>query len=142
MGNLVVEEISDVDSFRREIWDPLLRQSPDNHIFLTWEWLFSWWQYHGADKKLRIILIKDNGRIIAIAPLMQSKMRKGVFRFDLLENIGVQNCDTWGVILAEKQQECVSALLNYLERIVKETGIIIRMWHIPENSSFLNTLRQ
>jgi len=143
VGNLVVEEINDVGGFQSlgEIWNTLLPQSPDNHIFLTWEWLFIWWKYHGAGKKLRIVLVKDNGRVIAIVPLMQSKVRKGIFRFDLLENFGAQNCDTSGVILAEKSQECVDSLLTYFAKVVRDSGVIIRMWHIPENSSFISILR-
>ena len=144
MGDLVIEEINDVERFRslRETWNTLLTGSPDNHIFLTWEWLFSWWQYHEAGKKLRIVLIKDKEKVIAVAPLMQSRERKGIFRFDLLENICGKNCDSSGIILAEKEQECVDTLLDYLGKVAEDTGAIVRLWHIPENSRFINILRQ
>ena len=40
-----IEEVNDVEGFRslKETWNNLLRESSDNNIFLTWEWLFTWW---------------------------------------------------------------------------------------------------
>ncbi len=144
MSDLVVEEINDIERFRtlRDTWNTLLKGNPDNHIFLTWEWLFSWWQYHNTDKKLRIILVKDNGKVIAIAPMMQSRERKGIFRFDILENICGKNCDSSGIILTERKEECVTSLLEHLGKLVQDSGIIVRLWHIPELSGFLGVLRR
>jgi CelD/BcsL family acetyltransferase involved in cellulose biosynthesis len=141
---LLVEEINDVEKFRslREIWNTLLQKSSDNNIFLTWEWLFTWWQHHSVGKKLRILLIKDMNRIIAIVPLMQSKERKGIFQLDFIENICAQNCDYSGIILTEKKHECLTCLLEHLVNMLKDNNMIVRMWHIPENSSFLGILRQ
>ena len=144
MTVLAIEEINNIEKFHslRETWNMLLRQSSDNNIFLTWEWLFTWWQHYGKDKKLRILIIKESDKIIGIAPLMQSKYRVGFISVDMIENLCSERCDYSGIILTERKQESVAILLDYLEKIIKDSNIIVRMLNVPENSSFLTVLRE
>ena len=144
MGDLSIEEVTDVKEFRqlRESWNTLLRESCDNNIFLTWEWLYIWWQHYGSDKKLRIFLIKEHDKIIGIAPFMQLKYRKGIISVDVLENMCSMNCDCSGIILTERKHECIAMFLDYLEKTISNRNVILRMWHIPENSDFLTILRE
>ena len=144
MGGLSIEEVTDVKEFRHlgESWNTLLRESCDNNIFLTWEWLFIWWQHYGSDKKLRIFLIKENDKIIGIAPFMQSKYRKGIISVDVLENLCSRKCDYSGVILTERKHESVAILLDYLEELIRDKNIIVRISQVPENSNFLTLLRE
>ena len=53
-------------------WNALLQNSPANNIFLTWEWVSTWWQSFGADYHLWIVTAreKENGRLLGIAPLV------------------------------------------------------------------------
>ena len=144
VGDLSIEEVNDTETFRslREPWNTLLRQSSDNNIFLTWEWLFTWWQHYGRDKKLRIFLIKESDRIIAIAPFMQWKYHKGIFNIDVIENLCAIECDYSGIILTERRQESVAILLDCLVKITRDSHVIARMFHIPENSDFISVLRE
>jgi CelD/BcsL family acetyltransferase involved in cellulose biosynthesis len=144
MDDISIQEVSDVETFRslRETWNNLLRESGDNNIFLTWEWLFTWWQHYGRDKKLRILLIKESDRIIAIAPFMQWKYRKGIFNIDVIENLCSIECDYSGIILTERRQESVAILLDCLVKITRDCHVIVRMSHIPENSDFISVLRE
>ena len=143
-GNLSIEEINDVETFRtlKESWNTLLQDCSDNNIFLTWEWLFYWWQHYGNDKKLRILLIKESGKIIGIAPFMENKYREGFISINVLENICSENCDYSGIILTGKKHESIALLLDHLVRITRESNFIVRIYHIPENSTFLTILRE
>ena len=82
MTNLAIEEVNNIEEFQalKEQWNLLLEQCSDNNIFLAWEWLFTWWQYFGNDKKLRILLIKEGNNIIGIAPFMLTTYREGFFK--------------------------------------------------------------
>jgi CelD/BcsL family acetyltransferase involved in cellulose biosynthesis len=144
VADISIEEVNDVEKFRslREPWDALLQDSHDNNIFLTWEWSFTWWQHHGRDRKLRILLMKKSNEIIGIAPLMQSRYRRGIFGVDVVENISSTNCDYSGIILKEKEPESVTVLLDYLRNIIERENVIIRMSHVPESSNFLDLLRK
>lgn len=142
--NLSIEEVNDVKQFRslRVQWNALLSGSYDNNIFLTWEWLFNWWHHYGKDKELRILLIKEAGKLIGIVPLMQSKYGRGLVSVNVWENIGaVKGGDYSGVVLTEKIEECLKLIVNYLEEMIINNNIVVRMSHIPENSHFLSALR-
>ncbi len=144
MGDLSIEEVNDVEDFRtlRESWNALLQESSDNNIFLTWEWLFNWWRHYGSDKKLRILLIKESDKIIGIAPFMEKRYREGFITVGVIENLCSENCDYSGIILTDKKHESVALLMDYLAKIIKDGNLIARMYHIPENSTFLTILRE
>ena len=51
-------------------WNNLLVNSNSDNIFLTWEWVKTWWEIYGKNYKLFLITIRDaNGKLLAIAPL-------------------------------------------------------------------------
>jgi len=144
MVELSIKEVNDIEAFQslKERWNMLLQQCPDNNVFLTWEWLFTWWRHYGQDKKLRIFLIKESDRVIAIAPFMEWKYRKGIFNIDVIENLCAIECDYSGIILTERRQESVALLLDCLKKITRDSHVVVRMSHIPENSLFLAGLRE
>ena len=51
-------------------WNDLLVHSSANNIFLTWEWVSTWWRYFGAEYQLWLVMVRKNGRLQAIAPLV------------------------------------------------------------------------
>ena len=61
----------------REVWNQLLSRSDSDTIFLTWEWLSSWWEaYTGPTDDLHIIVVRDQGgQITGIAPFFLTKQR-------------------------------------------------------------------
>lgn len=141
-GDVSVEEVNDIDTFRllKDSWNELLQQCPDNDIFLTWEWLFHWWKYHGDDKKLRILLIKERDNILGIAPFMQSTYHSGLLSVNALENICAINCDRSGIVYGPDNHKVAVALLKHLEKLTEEEKIIVRISHVPENSGFATLL--
>jgi CelD/BcsL family acetyltransferase involved in cellulose biosynthesis len=143
MCTLSIEEIKDIEKFRtlREPWNALLQKSVDNNIFLTWEWLFNWWSHYGGDKQLRIIIIREGNKIICIAPLMQVKYKQGFISINVIENLCSEDCDYSGIILTENKQEALIALLNYLDKVTKSENLVVRLYHVPDKSVFIHTLR-
>ncbi|MBP1695263.1 MAG: Protein involved in cellulose biosynthesis (CelD)-like protein [Deltaproteobacteria bacterium] len=68
---LFIEEIADVARLKSlaNKWNNLLSQSESDNIFLTWEWVFNWWQVYGNRKELRVLVVRDHHEdIVAIAP--------------------------------------------------------------------------
>src|SRR5215207_1935799 len=65
--------IRDYEAFRKlePEWNALLQQSQSNCIFLTWEWISTWWEIFGADFEMRVLTSHDpSGKLRGIAPLM------------------------------------------------------------------------
>ena len=68
---LTVERVSDVDAFEalRQEWDELLAASDSCCVFLTWEWLYTWWKHLAEDRKLCILAVRRGSELMALAPL-------------------------------------------------------------------------
>lgn len=57
-----------------KIWNELLTISPANNYFLSWEWLWNWWQvYSETDDRLMVLLVEKEKEIIGIAPFYVRK---------------------------------------------------------------------
>ena len=57
-------------------WNALLQRSGSDAIFLTWEWISTWWEVFGSRFSLLVLTAEDdNGRLIGIAPLMVGPRR-------------------------------------------------------------------
>jgi len=71
---ITVEEITkDEDFFNlKDDWNTLLSKSQANNLFLTWDWLYTWWKYFGENKELKILLLKDD-KLRSIVPFYASK---------------------------------------------------------------------
>src|SRR5437879_919032 len=68
-----VQLVQTNEEFRklRSDWDELLARSASNTIFLTWEWLWAWWNaYAKTDDELLILLVRNSDSMLAgIFPL-------------------------------------------------------------------------
>jgi len=117
-----ITEINGTNQFLelRHEWNKLLERSRDKNIFLTWEYLSTYWKHFGKDKKLRILCIEDKNEIIAIAPLRQSRLGfASPLGYEVIEPLGYrglmpEGADYTGLILAEREAECLQLFLDYL----------------------------
>src|SRR6266850_4452724 len=64
----IVESPAEFERLRDE-WDDLLAASSADGVFLTHEWLHSWWKHLGGGRGPRVVTVRDGGRLIAIAPV-------------------------------------------------------------------------
>jgi len=67
----VIQCVEDPSSFTdlREEWDELLAASPVDCLFLTWEWLHTWWKHLAGRRQLCLRLVRYGRELEAIAPL-------------------------------------------------------------------------
>src|ERR1022692_4320992 len=63
-----IENAVEFDSLRGE-WNALLERSSANGVFLTWEWLRTWWKQLAERRKLSIVAIRSEGQLVGLAPL-------------------------------------------------------------------------
>jgi CelD/BcsL family acetyltransferase involved in cellulose biosynthesis len=81
-GPLVVIQFNswvELERYRAE-WDHLLAESPSSSIFMTPEWLASWWRAYGAGRQLcSLAFVDPQRRTLAIAPLyLERRSRFGI----------------------------------------------------------------
>ena len=117
-----VQSITDVEGFERlrSEWDELLLSSPSDCVFLTWEWMFTWWKHLGGRRRLSILTVRSAGELIAIAPLMVRPPDYGrLTLFSALEFLGtgVVGPDYLDLIVRSgREQEALAALADHLAR--------------------------
>ncbi len=54
-------------------WEDLFQNTSSPNLFLSWEWISTWWRHYGSDKEPFIVLATENGSPIAIAPFYREK---------------------------------------------------------------------
>jgi CelD/BcsL family acetyltransferase involved in cellulose biosynthesis len=71
-------------------WNAVLQSSRSNSIFLTWEWVHTWWAVYGERKRLNVLVVRDeDGSVVGIAPLMVIDLRTlGIWQLGAVRFIG------------------------------------------------------
>jgi CelD/BcsL family acetyltransferase involved in cellulose biosynthesis len=74
-GNIKLRIITSESEFEtlKSRWNDLLRRSSSDNIFLTWEWMFSWWITFKEGKDLLILTAEKDGQLIGIAPFYRTR---------------------------------------------------------------------
>lgn len=118
-GSMQVELIDDIGRFQalREEWNALLRCSAADCLFLTWEWLFTWWKHLAAGARLHLLTVRSGDELVAIAPLLLRRRRALEAPFPVLEFLGESaGSDYLDLILRQgAEADAVRALSDYLD---------------------------
>lgn len=101
-------------------WNQLLQNSSSDTVFLTWEWMHTWWKYYGPGKSLFIITVRDDeGMLIGLAPLCIMKASfHGFASLNVLTFIGAgEACSDYLDFIAEagKEREVLKAVFDRLD---------------------------
>ncbi len=67
-----IERISRLEDLAalREPWEKLLESLPFGNVFLSPDWIQVWWTHRSKGRDLWILVGRENGRIVGIAPLV------------------------------------------------------------------------
>jgi CelD/BcsL family acetyltransferase involved in cellulose biosynthesis len=161
-GQLVlrVEKINDLRGFEslQPVWNSLLARSGASTIFLTWEWLHTWWRVFGEDRVLYILVVLENDEIIGIAPLLQRRVRHFGVSYRRLEILASgederdEICSEYldFIIHRGREEESLEAILNYLhahsrdwdEIVLKKVRADASVKHLPRLSASTDTVCQ
>jgi len=107
-----VERIRDFESLEelKDLWNELLFSSEQNCIFLTHEWISSWWKCFSEDNSLEILIFKDeDGSLEGIAPFM---IKNKTLSFIASQEVS-DYCDV--ITHNERREEFYENLLSYLK---------------------------
>ncbi|HKT31113.1 MAG TPA: GNAT family N-acetyltransferase [Gammaproteobacteria bacterium] len=99
-------------------WRALLKASACDGVFLSWEWLFTWWKHLAAGRSLHIITLREGRDLAGIAPLvLRPSQPRRLLPFRVLEFLGGGNVgsDYPDVIAARgAEQPVIAKLSDYL----------------------------
>jgi len=118
---LSIVKISDQNEFAnlKKDWDALLKKSKSDTVFLTWEWMYTWWECFKEDKQLFILAVYgENEDLIGIAPLcMDKKKIAGITFLNYLKFLGTMpiSSDHLDFIIYQgREREVLGTIVNYL----------------------------
>jgi CelD/BcsL family acetyltransferase involved in cellulose biosynthesis len=90
-AQLTVERVSETTAFdglRRE-WNELVEASESACVFLTWEWLRTWWKHLDGGRSLAILAVRRGSELIALAPFcLQPRSLSSRRPYSTLEFLG------------------------------------------------------
>jgi len=135
-----VKEADDFQGLRKK-WDVLLKNNLlGDNVFLTWEWLFTWWKHFGEGRKPLVLLVEDEDKIVAIAPLMLSKYKLPAFgTIKKVEFLGARHSDYNNFIVLKREAECLRLIIDYLMDTIADWDWI-ELKEIPETAENANCL--
>jgi CelD/BcsL family acetyltransferase involved in cellulose biosynthesis len=120
----------------RQEWMELLAHSSSDCIFLTWEWLYTWWKHLAGNRKLHILAIRTGMEIVAIAPLASPSTKLSRFaQIRKLEFLGTGSVgsDYLDIIARRgREGEAIDILVDYflhekfvldLKQLVKDRSL-------------------
>lgn len=122
---ITIEKVTTREDFARleDEWNELLVTSESNSITLTHQWLLTWWDVFHEDRELCLLLARDGGKLVGIAPLLKRTVRHyGLLPFKRIEFLASgedeadEICsDYLDFILSPVQaREALDAILNHL----------------------------
>jgi CelD/BcsL family acetyltransferase involved in cellulose biosynthesis len=83
-----LETLAQLDTLEKE-WTDLIAEIPTAPVFLTWEWVRTWWLHFGQSRELWLLTARDQeGNLLGIAPLMKELHRTGLVKLRILAFIG------------------------------------------------------
>ena len=114
-----VERITTTEAFRalEPEWNTLLAKSRADCVFLTWEWLFTWWKHFQPGRELSILAVRDGAQLVGLAPFILRKARIAGLAFRSFEFLGnsTVGSDYLDVIVDRgRRLEVLGALAAYL----------------------------
>jgi CelD/BcsL family acetyltransferase involved in cellulose biosynthesis len=115
----------------RVAWNRLLQKSETKSIFLTWQWLSSWWEAFREGADLYAFAVERDNDLIGIAPLVLRR-HDGV---RTVEFLGMGSSDYADFIASEDDKpDVIRAVFDALMKR-RDRWDRIRLRYLPEKSS-------
>ncbi len=120
-------------------WNDAVERAHIPHPFLRHEWVRTWWDSFGTNHHLHILVVRDNERIVAIAPLMRESATVygvPVRRLALLANDHTPRTD---FIVVERAEEAYRTIWNSLLDDA-DRWEVVQLTQLPRASKTLDVM--
>jgi CelD/BcsL family acetyltransferase involved in cellulose biosynthesis/ribosomal protein S18 acetylase RimI-like enzyme len=138
-GPLRVEVVTDYDAFRKLApeWNRLVEEAEVDFPFVRHEWILADWDCFNQGATLHIIVVHDRHRPVAIAPLMQDRVRMYGVPVQRLRSIANVYTERFDFILTVRSEECCAAIWAHLADHAHQWEVL-ELRHLPDASATLD----
>jgi len=126
----------------KDQWNDLLQKSLHPLVFLTHQWIDTWWKAFGTGKSLFILLVHDGNELTAIAPLMihegddillgKPRIAIKARKIEFIANVHSNRAD---IILGNKPSESIEEIIKFLSGDCSNYWDIISLEYLLLNSA-------
>lgn len=120
----------------RDKWERLILNSCNPSIPQSWEWMKTWWDVYGNERKLLVLCGYQDGKLVGIAPLSVGRKRTSYFtclKYKTIWFLGSGKTKARGVVsdyldfIVNKGNEgsCIKGFLGYLSNHISWDEIIL-----------------
>jgi len=119
----------------RSVWEDLLAKCPDVEInlFLSFEWIITWWSHFGTGNELWMLLVMEESRIVGIAPMMVSRQLYCGLPVRMLGFLTNRHTSRSDFIIPENKREVIQVLVQYFNDNSKYWDVM-KLLHLPKES--------
>jgi CelD/BcsL family acetyltransferase involved in cellulose biosynthesis len=139
---LTVEYIDDVAAFTEmaPAWNALLRETGANSVFLTWEWLGTWWRHLGGSRRLSIVGVRSARELVGLLPVALDRSWLGHLKpVPQLESLGIGSVGSdYLDVIAKRGWE--DRVLETLSDELGRQGVSLRMAQVEPRSALATRL--
>ena len=133
--------LKNVEDVNPGTWNDLLQHNETNEVFLTHQWAACWWSNVRKNRTLLLLMAKEGGECVGIAPLMLTPRRVGPVTFTAVEFLGTGESDyTDFIVRPERKSDVLKAFVAFIES-VRDEWDAISLRNIPEKSKTVPELR-
>jgi CelD/BcsL family acetyltransferase involved in cellulose biosynthesis len=118
---MIIQTIRTCDEFLdlRDEWNALLHTATSDCIFLSHEWLSTWWKYLAGSRRLHILTARDGASLVGVLPVAErppqvARMMPRVLEFLGSGTIGSDYLDA--IVAKGREAEVLAAFADHLHR--------------------------
>jgi CelD/BcsL family acetyltransferase involved in cellulose biosynthesis len=142
-GEVRVETVSTFQAFLdlEPAWNELVETTGIDHPFLEHTWIRTWWECFGAGSDLHILVVKEDDEIIAIAPLISTRIRMfgiQVRRLGFFHNAHVPRAD---FLIARRAEDVYRAIWDQL-LATRGSWDLLQLCQVSEGSDTVKEVKK
>jgi CelD/BcsL family acetyltransferase involved in cellulose biosynthesis len=109
-----VDVIDDVKRFKalREDWNRLALK--EGTVFQTWEWSWHWWQANKRGKRLLIIALYKDDKLVGLAPLYMALSYYGL-PIKVVSILGTNGTDYLDFLITDSSPEILAKIIDVIQ---------------------------
>ncbi len=138
LGIQEIKNIEELNAIRNE-WDEYIKTLAFPAPFLLYENYYSWWKNFGHETSPLILVLRSNGEIVCILPLLQYKVTLFGYTFTILKLMRNEHSFYDDIVFNGDGESIHKALNSYMEQ---NRIALIDFEPLPIDSRFFNTLQQ
>jgi CelD/BcsL family acetyltransferase involved in cellulose biosynthesis len=141
-AGLAVETVDHAGHFAalRDEWDGLLAASASASVFLSWEWMHTWWKHLAGDRRLHLLALRRRGELVAIAPLARRSARwRRLLPFPALEFLGTGSVGSDYLDLLV-HRDCELPALEALAQHLADSDLVLELPRVNRHGAHASAL--